>query len=200
MEGEEFGEWKALGDGCKLVEDEGMHPGLLGTQAFIQRLRLVPLRNLGASISPDNAWAFLQGIETLPLRMQRHCENAMAVAELLAGHPEVSWVRYPGLSSDPGHAAAKRYLPRGCGGMVVFGRKGRSDRGPAFIERLGLISHLANVGDAKSLAIHPASTTHAQLTPEQQREAGITPDLIRLSIGIENIEDILDDIKRALAS
>ncbi|MCD4814064.1 O-acetylhomoserine aminocarboxypropyltransferase/cysteine synthase [bacterium] len=176
----------------------GLDLGPLQPLAFILRMRLVPLRNLGACIAPDNAWQFLQGIETLPLRMQRHCENAQAVAEFLAKHDQVSWVRYPGLQSDPGHATAAKYLTKGFGGMVVFGIKGGGTKGQKFIESLELISHLANVGDAKSLAIHPASTTHSQLTAQQQQEGGITPDLVRLSIGIENVEDIIDDIKQAL--
>lgn len=174
--------------------------GPLQSLAFILRMRLVPMRNLGACISPDNAWQILQGIETLPLRMQRHCENAQAVGAFLEQQDQVSWVRYPGLKSDPGHAVASNYLKRGFGGMVVFGIKGGAAKGQKFIESLGLISHLANVGDAKSLAIHPASTTHSQLNAKQQQEGGITPDLIRLSIGIENVDDIIDDIKQALQS
>ncbi len=166
--------------------------------AFIMRLRLVPLRNLGACISPDNAWMFLQGIETLPLRMQRHCENAMAVAEFLASHNKVSWVRYPGLPGDPAHGVAKRYLSKGYGAVVVFGIKGGVDAGKRFIDRLKLISHLANVGDAKSLALHPASTTHSQLSLNQQKAAGIRPEMIRLSVGIEHIDDIIADIEQAM--
>jgi O-acetylhomoserine (thiol)-lyase len=166
--------------------------------AFITRLRLVPLRNLGACISPDNAWYFLQGIETLPLRMERHCDNALKVAEYLKKHPKVEWVRYPGLKDDPAYPVASKYLKRGFGGMVVFGIKGGFKAGSAFINNLKLISHLANVGDAKSLAIHPASTTHSQLSEEQQRAGGITPELIRLSIGIENVNDIISDIEQAI--
>jgi len=174
--------------------------GDLNPLAFITRMRLVPLRNLGACISPDNAWMFLQGIETLPLRMQRHCDNAMATAQYLTDHPAVNWVRYPGLPQDPAHEAASRQFENGFGGMVVFGIKGGREAGEAFIDKLALISHLANVGDAKSLAIHPASTTHSQLSEVQQREGGITPDLIRLSVGIESIEDIHADLGQALAS
>ncbi len=174
--------------------------GELNPLAFIMRMRLVPLRNLGACISPDNAWMFLQGIETLPLRMQRHCDNAMAVAQYLADHPAVKWVRYPGLEQDPACETASRQFENGFGGMVVFGIKGGRTAGETFINNLGLISHLANVGDAKSLAIHPASTTHSQLSEDQQREGGITPDLIRLSVGIESIEDIHADLDQALAS
>lgn len=165
---------------------------------FLLRLRTVPLRNLGACISPDNAWIFLQGLETLPLRMDRHCANALAVAAFLHEHVSVDWVRYPGLPDDPGHMLARRYLPRGCGGMVVFGIRGGKTAGQRFIENLELFSHLANVGDAKSLAIHPGSTTHSQLSDAQQREAGLRPELIRLSIGLEHKDDIIDDISRAL--
>jgi O-acetylhomoserine (thiol)-lyase len=172
--------------------------GELNSQAYITRMRLVPLKNLGACISPDNAWQFLQGIETLPLRMSRHCANAQAVAEYLSRHPKVAWVRYPGLPDDPGHQVASRYLKDGFGGMVVFGIQGGKSAGQAFIEALNLFSHLANVGDAKSLALHPSSTTHLQLSEEQQRAGGLTPDLVRLSIGIENIDDILEDIAQAL--
>jgi O-acetylhomoserine (thiol)-lyase len=174
--------------------------GDLNPLAFITRMRLVPLRNLGACISPDNAWMFLQGIETLPLRMQRHCDNAMAAAKYLADHPAVKWVRYPGLKQDPTYETASRQFENGFGGMVVFGVKGGRKAGETFINKLALISHLANVGDAKSLAIHPASTTHSQLSEDQQQASGITPDLIRLSVGIESIEDIRSDLDQALAS
>jgi len=172
--------------------------GDLGPLAFILRMRLVPLRNLGACISPDNAWIALQGIETLPLRMQRHCDNSLKVAEYLSTHAKVDWVRYPGLPDDPSHKQASEHFQNGYGGVVVFGIKGGADSGSSFINSLELISHLANVGDAKSLAIHPASTTHSQLSSKQQLEGGITPDLVRLSIGIENIDDIIEDIEQAL--
>lgn len=175
-------------------------PDVLAPMAFALRLRTVPLRNLGACLSPDNAWIFLQGIETLHLRMPRHCENALAVAQHLKEHPRVSWVRYPGLTGDPSYPTASRYLEHGYGGMVVFGVKGGKDAGAKFIESLRLFSHLANVGDAKSLALHPASTSHSQLTEEQQKRGGLTPDLVRLSIGIEDIDDIIGDIDRALES
>ena len=165
---------------------------------FITRMRLVPLRNLGACISPDNAWLFLQGLETLHLRMERHSENAMKVARFLKDHPKVSWVRYPGLEDDPSYRIAQKYLKRGFGGMVVFGIKGGKPAGEKFINSLKLISHLANVGDAKTLAIHPASTTHSQVSEEDQLKQGLTPDLIRLSIGIENVDDIISDIENAL--
>jgi len=173
--------------------------GDLNPLAFILRMRLVPLRNLGACISPDNAWMFLQGLETLHLRMERHCENAAKVARHLKGHPKVVWVRYPGLKDDPAYPVAKRYLKKGFGGMVVFGIKGGMDAGKKFIEGLALFSHLANVGDAKSLALHPSSTSHSQLTEVQQKAGGLTPDLIRLSIGIEHIDDIIEDLEQAFA-
>jgi O-acetylhomoserine (thiol)-lyase len=167
--------------------------------AFIMRMRLVALRNLGACISPDNAWIFLQGMETLPLRMQRHCENAMEVAGYLKKHPKVSWVRYPGLKDDPSYPVAEKYFKNGFGAMVVFGIKGGRQAGRRFIDSLGLFSHLANVGDAKSLALHPASTTHSQLTDQQQVKAGVSPDMIRLSVGIEHIDDIIADLDNALS-
>ncbi|MFW5722030.1 MAG: PLP-dependent transferase, partial [Desulfohalobiaceae bacterium] len=172
--------------------------GELNHLAFILRMRLVPLRNLGACLSPDNAWIFLQGLETLSLRMQRHCENALQVAAFLENHPGVSWVRYPGLKNDPSHEAAAKQLVNGYGGMVVFGIRGGAAAGKKFIEGLSLFSHLANVGDARSLAIHPASTTHAQLSEDQQRAGGTSPDMVRLSVGIEHIDDIIADLEQAL--
>ena len=173
--------------------------GDLSPLAFIMRMRLVSLRNLGACISPDNAWMFLQGLETLPLRMARHCENALKVAHYLEAHDCVEWVRYPGLENDPAHASAARQFDNGFGGMVVFGIKRGKAAGEKFIDSLKLFSHLANVGDAKSLAIHPATTTHSQLSEAAQRAGGITPDLIRLSIGIEDVADIVADLNQALA-
>jgi O-acetylhomoserine (thiol)-lyase len=173
--------------------------GDLNPVAFILRMRLVPLRNLGACISPDNAWMFLQGLETLPLRMQRHCENAIQVALYLKKHPQVEWVRYPGLEDDPTYPNASKYLKKGFGGMVVFGIKGRSNAGSKFVEGLKLFSHLVNVGDAKSLVVHPSSTTHSQLSETQQKASGLTPDLIRLSIGIEHVDDIIADLEQAFA-
>jgi O-acetylhomoserine (thiol)-lyase len=143
---------------------------------------------------------FLQGIETLPLRMERHCDNALAVATHLQGHPKVEWVRYPGLDGDPAHALNEKYLDGKGGAMVVFGIRGGAESGRSFIESLELFSHLANVGDAKSLAIHPASTTHSQMSPEQQQAGGIGPELVRLSIGVENIGDIIEDLDKALDS
>jgi O-acetylhomoserine (thiol)-lyase len=173
-------------------------PAALAPIAFALRLRTVPLRNLGACISPDNAWMFLQGIESLAVRMDRHNSNALAVATWLKKHPKVSWVRYPGLPDDPAYPVASRLLKNGFGGMIVFGTKGGKTAGEKFINSLKLVSHLANVGDAKSLAIHPASTTHSQLSEEQQRAGDVTPELVRLSIGIEHVEDIKEDIDQAL--
>jgi O-acetylhomoserine (thiol)-lyase len=175
-------------------------PEELAPVAYILRMRVVPMRNLGACISPDNAWMFLQGIETLPLRMERHCSNAQRVAEVLNEHAQVEWVRYPGLPGDPSYEKNEKYLNGMGGAMVVFGIKGGRDAGVKFIEGLEMFSHLANVGDAKSLAIHPATTTHSQLTAEQQADAGITPELVRLSIGIEHIDDIVADIEKGLAA
>jgi O-acetylhomoserine (thiol)-lyase len=174
-------------------------PEPLAPLAFILRMRTVPMRNLGACISPDNSWLFLQGIETLPLRMERHCTNALAVARHLKAHPQVEWVRFPGLPDDPEFERNRKYL-RGMGGsMVVFGIRGGATGGAKFIDSLKLFSHLANVGDAKSLAIHPATTTHSQLSEAQQRAAGITPELVRLSVGLEHIDDLLADLDQALA-
>lgn len=173
--------------------------GELNPVAFALRMRLVPLRNLGAAISPDNCWAFLQGIETLSLRVERHCANAVRLAEHLNRHPGVDWVHYPGLAGSPGNELARRYLHHGYGGMVAFGIGGGLAAGRRFIDSLGLFSHLANVGDAKSLAIHPASTTHSQLSPEELQAGGIEEGMIRLSVGIEHIDDIQADIDQALA-
>ncbi|HOV38856.1 MAG TPA: aminotransferase class I/II-fold pyridoxal phosphate-dependent enzyme [Spirochaetales bacterium] len=173
--------------------------GDLAPLAYILRMRMVPLRNLGACISPDNAWIFLQGIETLPLRMERHCANALKVAEFLSKHKQVAWVRYPGLPDDPSYEIARKYLPQGFGGMVVFGPKGGYDAAVKLIDSIDLFSHLANVGDAKSLILHPASTSHSQLTPEQQVASGLSPDLVRLSIGLEHADDIIEALDEALA-
>ena len=168
------------------------------TPPFITRMRTIPLRNLGACISPDNAWIFLQGLETLSLRMERHSFNAIQTAEFLSKHPYVSWVRYPGLSDDPSHKTALKQFKKGFGGMVVFGIKSGRKGGEKFIDSLKLFSHVANVGDVKSLAIHPGSTTHSQLSDREQNSAGIKPDMIRLSVGIEDIYDILEDLDQAL--
>jgi O-acetylhomoserine (thiol)-lyase len=173
-------------------------PDMLAPLAYILRMRTVPLRNLGACIAPDNSWQFLQGIETLPLRMERHCENSLAVAKHLKSHPGVEWVRFPGLEDDPEFTKNQKYLRGKGGSVVVFGIKGGAEAGAKFINSLQMFSHVANLGDAKSLAIHPATTTHSQLSSEQQLAGGIRPELVRLSIGIEHIEDILTDLDQAL--
>ncbi len=169
-----------------------------GLPPFILKARVQVLRDFGASQSPFNAWQTIQGIETLSLRMERHVQNAQAVAEFLEAHPRVSWVKYPGLKSHPHYERARRYLPKGAGAILGFGVKGGAEAGKKFIESLQLFSHLANVGDAKSLAIHPATTTHSQLSEEQQISAGVSPDFVRLSIGLEDIDDILWDLNQAL--
>ena len=172
-------------------------PGL-GNVAFILKVRVTLLRDIGAALSPFNAHEFLLGLETLPLRQKQHSANALEVATWLQQHPLVSWVTYPGLGSDPGHALAAKYLKKGFGGLVGFGIKGGLDAGKRFINSVKLLSHVANIGDAKTLVIHPASTTHQQLTPAEQRETGVTQDYIRLSIGLEDVEDIKADIDQAL--
>jgi O-acetylhomoserine (thiol)-lyase len=169
-----------------------------GLPPFITKARVQVLRDIGACQSPFNSWQTIQGIETLSLRVERHVQNAQAVAEYLENHPRVSWVKYPGLKSHPDYQLAKKYLPKGPGAILGFGVKGGLEAGQRFIEHLQLFSHLANVGDAKSLAIHPASTTHSQLSPAEQAQAGVTPDFIRLSIGIEDLDDILWDLDQAL--
>ena len=170
-----------------------------GPLAFISKARAGILRDIGACASPFNSWLFLQGLETLSLRMERHVKNTQAVAEFLANHPNVSWVTYAGLESHRDHERAKRYIPTGPGAVLGFGVKGGREAGAKFIDNLKLFSHVANLGDAKSLAIHPASTTHSQLTDEEQKAAGVSPDFIRLSIGLEDIEDILWDLDQALS-
>lgn len=169
-----------------------------GELAYIVKLKSRLTRDLGPTMSPFNAFLFLQGLETLHLRMQRHAENALATAEFLKDHPRVDWVVYPGLPDHPTHHLARKYLENGYGGVVGFGIKGGEEAGRRFIEQLELFSHLANVGDAKSLAIHPWSTTHSQLSPEQRRAGGVTEDFIRLSIGIEDQADIIEDLDNAL--
>jgi O-acetylhomoserine (thiol)-lyase len=176
----------------------GLVYATLGAPAFILKARVQILRDIGACQSPFNSWLFLQGLETLSLRMDRHVRNTQAAAEFLEAHPKVTWVTYPGLKSHPDHARARKYLPHGAGAILGFGIRGGVEAGRSFIDRLKLFSHLANVGDSKSLAIHPASTTHSQLTPEQQAEAGVTPDFVRLSVGTEDIDDILWDLDQAL--
>lgn len=174
-------------------------PEALSPIAFALRVRTVPLRNLGASISPDNSWIFLQGIETLPVRMIKHSENALIIAAYLKKHQKVSWVRYPGLKDDPSYPTASKYLKNGYGGMVVFGLKGGYSAAVKVIDTIKLFSHLANVGDAKSLILHPASTSHSQLSEQQQLASGLTPDLIRLSIGLEHPDDLIDALDEVLA-
>ena len=171
----------------------------IGNIAYIIKARVVLLRDLGPAVSPFNSFLFLQGVETLHLRMPRHAENALAVAKHLKKHPKVSWVNYPGLEDSPEIDRVKKYLPIGAGAIIGFGIKGGAEAGKKFIDSLQLISHLANVGDAKSLAIHPATTTHQQLSAEEQLATGVTQDFIRLSIGIENVEDVIADIEQALA-
>ncbi|HUQ29323.1 MAG TPA: O-acetylhomoserine aminocarboxypropyltransferase/cysteine synthase family protein [Usitatibacter sp.] len=198
----------------KFAWDNGKFPGMtepsagyhgvkffetFGDFGFTMKARMEVLRVFGPAISPFNAWLLLQGIETLPVRMDRHCANAMLVAEFLQSHPKVSWVNYPGLNSSPYHDLALRYMPRGAGALLAFGIKGGFEAGVKFIEALTFVSHLANIGDAKSLVIHPASTTHRQLGEEELKKAGVPPDMVRLSIGLESANDILWDLEQALA-
>ena len=179
--------WDALGN----------VPGM-GNVAFIIKVRVTLLRDIGPALSPFNSFLFLQGVETLPLRQRQHAQNALAVAQYLKKHPLVNWVTYPGLEDDPNHPVAAKYLKRGFGGIIGFGIKGGLEAGKRFIDSVQLLSHLANIGDAKSLVIHPASTTHQQLSREEQEETGVTADYIRLSIGLEDVEDITRDIDQAL--
>lgn len=172
--------------------------GDLNNLAFILRLRTVGLRNLGATLSPDSAWIFLQGLESLPLRMERHSRNALEIAKFLAGHSQVEWVRYPGLESDDSHATAKKYFKGGYGGMVVFGAKGGYAHAVKIVDNIDIFSNVANVGDAKSLILHPSSTSHSQLSEEAQRESGLSAELVRLSIGLENIDDLKEALDDAL--
>ena len=183
--------------GLKFWDTFGNFPGL-GNVAFILKARVQLLRDIGACLSPFNAFLFLQGLETLPLRQRQHSENALAVAKYLKKHPLVTWVTYPGLPDNPNHKLAAKYLKKGFGGILGFGIKGGLEAGKKFINSVKLFSHLANIGDAKSLVIHPASTTHQQLTAEEQAATGVTQDYVRLSIGIEDVEDIKADIDQAL--
>ena len=183
--------------GLKYWDALGNVPGM-GNVAFILKIRLTLLRDLGAAMSPFNAHQFLLGLETLPIRQRRHSENALAVARWLQSHPRVRWVVYPGLEDDPGHPLAAKYLRKGFGGLVGFGIEGGLEAGRRFINSVKLLSHLANIGDARSLVIHPASTTHQQLTAEEQQAAGVTEDYIRLSVGLEDVEDIQADMDQAL--
>lgn len=188
-----------------LTEPDPSYHGLsyttaLGELAYIIRLRIQILRDLGATVSPFNSFQFLQGLETLHLRMERHSQNALAVAQFLANHEQVSWVNFPALETDSSYQLAKKYLPKGAGAILTFGIKGGLEAGKKFIDALKLFSILANVGDAKSLVIHPASTTHSQLTSEQRAGAGVPDDMIRLSVGIEDSADIIADLAQALAA
>ncbi len=193
----EFTEPDPSYNGLKFWEVFGNFPGL-GNVAFIIRARVLWLRDTGPALSPFNAFLFLQGLETLPLRQEKHSSNAMEVAKFLKGHPLVNWVVYPGLEDNPNHPLAKKYLKGHYGSIVGFGVKGGIEAGKKFINSVKLLSHLANIGDAKSLVIHPASTTHGQLTREEQETAGVTEDYIRLSIGLEDVRDIINDITQAL--
>ena len=183
--------------GVKYWDAFGNFPAL-GNVAFIFKVRVQLLRDLGPALSPFNAFLFLQGLEDLPLRQRRHSDNALQIAKYLKNHPLVTWVNYPGLEDNPNHKLAKKYLKTHFGGLIGFGIKGGLESGKKFIESVKLLSHLANIGDAKSLVIHPASTTHQQLTPQEQQTTGVTPDYIRLSIGLEDPEDITSDIDQAL--
>ena len=193
----------ANGNFPELTEPDPSYHGVryveaAGPAAFILKARVQMLRDLGAALSPFNSFLFLLGLETLPLRMERHSANALAVAEFLTKHPKVGWVVYPGLPTHPSYALARKYHTNGFGAMVGFGIRGGVDAGRKFINSVKLFSLLANIGDAKSLVIHPASTTHQQLTPEQQLATGVTPDFIRLSIGLEHVDDIIGDLDQAL--
>jgi len=202
-------------DGGKFPWDKGHYPHItepakhyhgvkfhetFGAIAYIIKCRVDGLRDFGASMAPLNSFLFIQGLETLPLRMQAHSNNGLAVAKYLEGHKAVTWVNYPGLASSPYRKLAKKYLPLGCGAILTFGIKGGMEAGKRFIESLKMFSHLANVGDAKSLVIHPASTTHRQLSEEELKAAGVSADMVRLSVGIEDIEDITWDLDQALVA
>jgi len=171
-----------------------------GDFGYTMRARMEILRTFGPTLSPFNAWLLLQGLETLPVRMDRHCENTLVVAKFLQDHPKVAWVNYPGLPGDKYHKLARKYLPRGASGLLNFGVKGGAKAGEKFIEAATFMSHLANIGDAKTLIIHPASTTHRQMSEEEQAKAGVTPDMIRISVGLESLDDILWDIDNALSA
>ncbi len=198
-------DWAASGKFDEFVEPDPSYHGIryqnaFGPLAYIIKARVQLLRDLGAAQAPFNSWLFLQGLETLALRIERHSQNAQSVAEYLAKHPKVRWVSYPGLPDHAAYGRAKKYLPKGQGAILTFGINGGATEARAFIDRLKLFSNLANVGDAKSLVIHPATTTHQQLTAEEQRESGVSEDTIRLSVGIENIGDIVADLEQAFAA
>lgn len=197
-------DWAASGKFPGFTEPDPSYGGIryaqdIGASAFIAKARLQLLRDIGAAVSPFNAFLFIQGLETLALRMERHVSNAQKVAEFLEGHEKVAWVNYPGLPSSKYYALGKKYLPKGPGAIFTFGIKGGVEAGKKFIDSLELFSLVANVGDAKSLVIHPASTTHAQLSESEQKAAGVLPEQIRLSIGIEDVADLIDDLNQALA-
>ncbi|QBD79244.1 homocysteine synthase [Ktedonosporobacter rubrisoli] len=196
-------DWLASGRFPEFAEPDDSYHGLryveaFGPLAYILKARVQLMRDLGAAISPFNAWLLLQGLETLPLRMERHSQNALRIAEFLEEHPAVSWVSYPGLKSHPQHENAAKYHTHGYGAILGFGIKGGLEAGKQLIRHIELFSHLANIGDAKSLIIHPASTTHAQLSPDEQLQSGVTPDFIRLSVGVETVEDLIEDLDQAL--
>ncbi|MBA2396904.1 MAG: homocysteine synthase [Ktedonobacteraceae bacterium] len=198
-------DWAASGRFPGLTEADPSYHGLrfveaLGPLAYIIKARVQLLRDLGPAASPFNDWLFLQGLETLPLRMERHSQNAMRIAEFLSDHSAVEWVTYPGLANHPQHELAKKYFTHGFGAILGFGIKGGLEAGKTLIRNIELFSHLANVGDAKSLIIHPASTTHSQLTEAEQLETGVTPDFIRLSVGLETVDDLIEDLDRALTA
>ncbi|MEO4041060.1 O-acetylhomoserine aminocarboxypropyltransferase [Hoeflea sp. CAU 1731] len=197
--------WSESGKYPMLSEPRPEYGGMVlhetfGNFGFAIACRVLGLRDLGPALSPFNAFMLLTGVETLPLRMQKHCDNALEVATWLKGHDKVSWVSYSGLEDDPNHALMKKYSPKGAGAVFTFGLKGGFDAGVTFVESLEVFSHLANIGDTRSLVIHPASTTHRQLSPEQQVAAGAGPDVVRLSIGIEDAADIIGDLQQALAA
>jgi O-acetylhomoserine (thiol)-lyase len=198
-------DWAGSGKFPDFTEPDPSYHGVryvaaFGNLAYILKARVQLLRDIGAALSPFNAWLFLQGLETLGIRIERHSRNAQAVAEFLKGHPDVTWVSYPGLPDHHSYARAQKYLPNGAGAILTFGIKGGTAAAKVFIDNLKLFSLLANVGDAKSLVIHPATTTHQQLNPVQQIEAGVTDDLVRLSVGIEDERDIIADLEQALAA
>jgi O-acetylhomoserine (thiol)-lyase len=193
----EFTEPEPSYNGLNYWDAFGSVPGL-GNVAFIIRARVLWQRDFGWALSPFNSFLLLQGLETLPLRVKKHSENALAAARFLEGHPLVEWVNYPGLPDHPSHLLAKKYLRGGFGPILGFGVKGGREAGKRFIESVKLLSHLANIGDVKSLVIHPASTTHAQLSPAEQAATGVTPDYIRFAVGVEDIEDIKEDLDQAL--
>ncbi|MBN8908785.1 MAG: PLP-dependent transferase, partial [Rhodospirillales bacterium] len=196
-------DWSQGGKFPSLTEPEPAYHGLrfyenFGDFAFTTKARAVALRDYGPSMAPLNAWLSITGVETLHLRMERHCQNAQRVAEFLAGHDKVAWVSYAGLESSRYHALARKYMPKGAGAVFTFGVKGGYAAGVKLVENVGLFSHLANIGDTRSLILHPASTTHRQLTEEQRVAAGAGPDVIRLSIGLETVDDLIRDLDQAL--